>query len=323
MKITVARYTLRPREVISARASGREREGALLRFEFADLPGGFGFADCHPWPELGDLDLNQQLANLKTGTLTPLLQRSIFFAGADARARAAGIGLLQGARVPRSHFLLPNISPADLPALLADICDRGFAAVKIKIGRDFNREVERLLQVFFHANQLRLRLDFNALASAVEYLSFMSRLPLDLRAQIEFVEDPVHAAESNWSDVYQQTGVRLAADRELPGNGSYQVRVLKPAIQDVDKLVQAENPQTEFVLTSYLDHPLGQVCSAWVASQFAQADRLLECGLCSQGAYERNAYSEVLGEPTPILPAAEGVGFGFDALLEREKWQAL
>jgi len=53
----IHRYTLVPRRSLSPLAGARPRAGALLR-------AGDGFADIHPWPELGDAPLDEQLARL-------------------------------------------------------------------------------------------------------------------------------------------------------------------------------------------------------------------------------------------------------------------
>jgi len=49
----IYRYALVPRRTLSALAGTRTREGALLRV-------GGGFADIHPWPELGDAPLDER-----------------------------------------------------------------------------------------------------------------------------------------------------------------------------------------------------------------------------------------------------------------------
>ena len=63
------RYSLKPRRALSALAGAAPRQGALLR-------AGDGFADMHPWPELGDAPLDEQLALLARGETTPLTRRS-------------------------------------------------------------------------------------------------------------------------------------------------------------------------------------------------------------------------------------------------------
>ena len=50
-------------------ALSERRRGALIRV-------GSGFADFHPWPELGDEPLETQLAKLARGETTPLTRRA-------------------------------------------------------------------------------------------------------------------------------------------------------------------------------------------------------------------------------------------------------
>lgn len=58
MKAAASRYRLHPRS-----PGVNPRPGALVQVEFGkDL---IGYADCHPWPELGDLFLPDQLLDLK------------------------------------------------------------------------------------------------------------------------------------------------------------------------------------------------------------------------------------------------------------------
>src|SRR5687768_6861088 len=86
----VHRYTLHLRR-------GGIREGALLRVDD-------GFADVHPWPELGDLPLDSQLALLVRGEITPLTAASVRLARLDGDARRRGISLFEGLTIPLSHW---------------------------------------------------------------------------------------------------------------------------------------------------------------------------------------------------------------------------
>ena len=67
MKIWISRYELTARVNLNARARSIVRRGALLCV-------GSGFADLHPWPELGDQDLDQQLSGLARGQRTPQVE---------------------------------------------------------------------------------------------------------------------------------------------------------------------------------------------------------------------------------------------------------
>src|SRR5947207_12510223 len=93
------RYELVPKRRLSAIA-GR-RVGALIRISD-------GFADVHPWPELGDLPLDEQLSLLARGVTTPLTARSLCFAALDAEARAASRNLFEGLTIPPSHWPGPD-----------------------------------------------------------------------------------------------------------------------------------------------------------------------------------------------------------------------
>ena len=77
------RYELIPKRRLSAIAADGPRRGALLRVDG-------GFADVHPWPELGDANLDDQLALLARGETTPLTRASLQFASIDAAARDRG-----------------------------------------------------------------------------------------------------------------------------------------------------------------------------------------------------------------------------------------
>src|SRR4029078_6257499 len=91
------RYTLKPRRALSALAGARPREGALLR-------AGDGFADIHPWPELGDEPLEEQLKHVET---LPALH----YARIDGEARRRGVSLFDGLTIPESHW--PGDDPPD------------------------------------------------------------------------------------------------------------------------------------------------------------------------------------------------------------------
>jgi O-succinylbenzoate synthase len=85
--ISVAHYQLIPQGTVGVRGQTIGR-GALLKFQWNSDQ--IGYADCFPWPELGDATLDEQLASLKKREVTSLLERSITFAKVDAEARAAG-----------------------------------------------------------------------------------------------------------------------------------------------------------------------------------------------------------------------------------------
>ncbi|HUP60363.1 MAG TPA: enolase C-terminal domain-like protein [Thermoanaerobaculia bacterium] len=287
MQLWACRYTLTPRRTLSAIARPGAREGALIR-------AGNGFADVHPWPELGDAPLDEQLALLARGETTPLTRASLHHARTDADARERGVSLFDGLRIPLSHW--PGDDPPEV-----------FDTAKVKGAASLPPDV-------------RLRIDFNATLRAEELVHLADALP---KERIDFVEDPCPYDADVWSALRAQTGLRLAFDINVPsprlrgeGQGEgFDVLIHKPALH-------AEFPESnrEVVVTSYMDHPVGQFHAAYVASTHPVSAR---CGLFTHVLYESNPFIErVRAEGARLLPP-EGTGIGFDDLLEKLPWKKL
>jgi O-succinylbenzoate synthase len=264
----VHRYSLRMR-------SGPVREGALLR-------AGDGFADVHPWAELGDAPLEEQLALLARGETTPLTGASLRCAAIDGDARRRGVSLFDGLTIPLSHWQ-GNDPPPE------------FDTVKLK----------RVMEV---PPDVRIRIDFNARLSAEEFLRVAETLP---RERVDFIEDPCPYDEDVWRELRARTGLRLALDRF---SGNADVLVHKPALQ-------TEWPvHNDIVVTSYMDHAIGQCYAAWVA---ATHDVNPRGGLMTHVLYEPDAFFErVQRDGARLLPPL-GTGLGFDDLLERLPWKSI
>jgi o-succinylbenzoate synthase len=290
MRIDVHRYELRRRD-------GGVRRGALLRVDG-------GYADVHPWPELGDAPLDEQLALLARGETTQLTRASLHWASVDADARRRGVSLFEGLTIPESHW--PGADPPD-----------GFDTVKTK-------------GVQAVPEHVRIRIDFNARLTAEEFLRVAETLP---RERIDFIEDPCPYDAATWRELRVRSGLRLALDRFA---GEADVLVHKPALS-------AELPgfDGELVVTSYMDHPVGQFFAAYVASSLSggpgsqpglrraespslQKGRLsARCGLMTHVLYESDAFLErVQRDGARLLPPG-GTGIGFDDLLESLPWTSI
>jgi o-succinylbenzoate synthase len=270
----VHRYTLMPKRALSAIAAPGPRHGALVRI-------GDGVADVHPWPELGDPPVDEQLARFGA---TPLTARAIELAKIDGELRRRGRSAFEGLTIPASHW--PG---ADPPA--------EFDTAKVK-------GAEHL------PDRVRLRLDFNATLTAQEFERIAQRLP---RERIDFVEDPCPYDAHVWKSLRQKSGLRLALDRGLASDG-VDVLVVKPAVQDFPKT------DLEVVVTSYMDHAIGQMAAAWVAA--SNEGRVgPRCGLFTHVLYEPDPFFERIRSCGPRLLPPEGTGFGFDDLIERLPWK--
>ncbi len=341
MKMWIAPYELQPRGSLNNRSSGTVRAGSLIRIE---TERGDGFADIHPWPELGDETLSEHLDSIISGRPTRLAERSLWFAQKDALYRSRGESAFREVKIPESHFFIPDIFVTGVDRLQAMIQD-GFRTVKIKVGRNVQAE----LQIFQHMapgwpEGLQIRLDFNSNLSPEEADDYLDRLPAQIKKRIEFIEDPTRFSVETWAGLYSRRGLPLALDleadnevriqRALEGE-SIQYVVIKPAVQNAERIadlvnsVSANKPsarEVKFSVTTYLDHPIGQVSAAWVAALLntKYPDRMATCGLLSHlSAYEPNEFSELLENRGPNLIPPEGRGFGFNDLLQRQNWKAL
>lgn len=327
MNIWVAPYSLRWAQAPNATTTVRDRVGSLLRVETED---GIGYADIHPWPELGDDPLQRQLDLLRDKQATPLTRRSLELARIDARFRSLKQNAFGTLTVPQSHFLVPDVLSFDG---YAEAWELGFRTLKLKVGRELASEIAKLNELRAQLAVFRLRLDFNGRLSPSDYEMFVTSLAEPLRNAIEFVEDPVKWDAKTWQELLS-VGAPLALDRISPAelldqlrapNRSYKWCVLKPAIQEPQDVVQLTNAtDATLCVTSYMDHPLGQVSAAFEATRLTGADvRMGVCGLLTHEHLTQNPYADQLSVEEARLQAPDGYGFGFDSLLEKENWKRL
>lgn len=302
--IYVWRYTLRSASALNAASGRKEHDGALIRASD-------GYGCLHPWPELGDATLEEQIGALGSGLVTPLIRQAMRCAAEDGKARREGRSLFAGP-VPESHWLaLPGDDPLAALAL-------GFNRVKLKIGRDTG--AERKLAGKWGEVGFRLRFDGNESLSPADFLRFWDSLG-ELRDQVELVEDPIAWRSDRWG-VLRDAGVPLAVDRNADTRaGEGDIVVVKPALSD--RIPPGPSP---FLITSYMDHALGQLWAAAEASRFLsgpEGGRMLACGLMTHRCFEPDPFSEQLRCEGARLVPPPGAGLGFDTLLEGLPWKRL
>lgn len=281
------------------------RRGALLRW---DWDGHIGYSDLHPWPEFGDLPLEH---HLNTPT-TQLMQRAHYFAQLDSEGRAKGINLLKDKDIPKSHYLVTDLSQFQSA--------KGFTRIKVKVGRKSKSEIARLHEwiPILEEERLLLRLDFNLTQSHESFRAYMQQIEL-LHSFIEFIEDPFPFDEVAWQEEIEHGGIPLALDlgseRGIGKPKAAPVLIVKPAWQAEEPFFKVK--EQKIVITSALDHPLGQVQAAFIATKFPNR----VAGLLSHKLYPPNPFSAMIESDSNSFKIPEGTGFGFDSLLENLEWQ--
>ncbi len=266
--------------------------------------------------------MDVQLSELQQGRATRLTYRAMECARIDGEARMEGRSLLQGLLVPDSHAtIIGGIDEVKLAV------ERGFSTIKLKAGRDTEREIALVNTVAEAFPSLAMRLDFNCNLQGREVGDFVEHLSATAREQIEFLEDPCGYKDSCWLGVRNLYGIRLAMDIGVEDtDGLYGYSVIKPAKNAVDRLMnKTRSAARRAVFTSYMDHPLGQAFAAYEAGRCAEEYMGIvdTCGLMTQELFTSHVFSEALGEARPVWNYTEGTGLGFDSLLEGLSWKKL
>ena len=309
-------YRLKARSFLNSISSRREFEGALIRV-------GGGYGCIHPWPELGDPPLEKCLEDLRGRRVWPVVKRALRCAEYDNAAREAEESLFEEMEVPRSHATLVEANPKELALAV----EAGFDTVKIKAGRNVAVEARFLEEMSAEYPALKWRIDFNELLDPEAADRFLEGLSEAVRRKIDFVEDICPFSESVWSGLWKKHRVALAVDRESgPHRKAAQCMVIKPAVDEPFLLGEAAVMNLQRgVITSYMDHPLGQAFAAWEAArtELIFPGLIGTCGLQTHHLFEKDAFVDRLGEWKPDFKVPGGTGLGFDDELAALTWLSL
>lgn len=325
-EILVWRYALERKKDFKSNARLNAYQGALLQVEG-------GFACIHPWEMYGDDSLDKQLEALKNGIHTPLIKKSLYFAKVDAEARQEKRSLFSSdLEIPPSHALITNISnlEGELNKNLEAYIAQGFTRFKIKLGAsELNEEIKHLERLCWAAEgmDLKFRLDFNGQLECGKMETLLSRFSSNLLNRLDFIEDPCPYEIQHWENFQKQFQIRLARDwYEGDENDGFEVFVLKPARQNtLDYCQRAADQMKRVVVTSYMDHPVGQIFAAWEAAQALKVHPLLidDCGLLTHQLFMEDEFTEAIHSQGPQLMPVCGNGIGFDEQLKKLPWKKL
>lgn len=312
------RYELTPKTAPNRLATAQPRRGCLLKVKFAEFTHA-GYADLFPWPELGDEPLDLQLAALRERTPYRQGAAALSWAHYEAQAKQKNLTLLSDAGCPSHVSLLDR-----------QVIPAGFTTAKLKItNEDIHRwnEIERLFVKF---PRMLWRLDFNGLfGTMADARTFWDQVSPAAKERIEFLEDPYHPdlmAEPDALVVFEGTDVAVDRDPSPVALDLAQVWVIKPVYFSPEYLFsEAGRFSGKVVITSNMDHPLGQITALHATQrlQTALGARLLPGGLLTQDLYLAHAErSWVKQQGEHLWPTQTGKGWGLQEQLEALDWQS-
>lgn len=327
MKIWTSSYQLYPIGSLQTQNRSRFRKGTLLRIEFEN--GQVGYSDLCPYPEFGDQPLEMEIQNIVRNQPSRLAKRSTMFARLDADARAKNEPLYNNARI-KNHFFVADLLNFDLKRIPLLQAQR-FTHFKMKLGRELILETEMVKSIVEKlSTDAKIRLDFNAHLSRERFNDWIEKNLKWLKPHLDFIEDPFAYEAKDWARVQTNFEIDLALDLagdplRTMGEGA-NVVIIKPAIQDeLEILKTLKRPDMRFVMTHYMDFPVGQM-SAYAAAQRAVLSgetRLSTCGLQHHDVYEGFTFQDAIGEEGPYIVPPQGAGLGFTDLLEKQEWNQI
>jgi O-succinylbenzoate synthase len=324
MKIWSSSYQLYPIGTLALNQQSKFRKGTLLRIEFEN--GHVGFSDLCPYQQFGDKPLEIEIQNILRGQPTRLGARSLHFARVDANARARKESLYTESRI-KNHFFISDFVNFDLNRVPI-LQGQRFTEFKVKIGSDLIIETEMLKALVEKLSaDVKIRIDFNCKISGDKFANWLEKNILWLKPRLDFIEDPFSYDGREWQRLQNAFGVDLALDLaadplKTKAEGA-NVVIIKPAIQDSGEILKAfSETNHRFVFTHYMDFPVGQM-AAYVEAQSLMAidgSRIAVCGLQHHDVYEGFTFQDAISNDGPFIVPPEGLGLGFDQLLERQDW---
>lgn len=327
MKIWTSSYQLFPKGALQTGNRTRFRKGTLLRIDFPD--GILGFSDLCPYPEFGDQPLEMELQNVVRGQPSRLAKRSIHFARLDAEARSKKESIYNQVRI-KNHFLVADLLNFDL-ARIPLLQGQRFTHFKVKLGRELMLETEMVKSIVEKFSpECKIRLDFNASQTRDRFSDWTEKNLKWLKPHLDFIEDPFSYDSKDWARVQANFGIDLALDLaadplKTSAEGA-NVVIIKSAIQDeVEVLKTLKRPELRFVMTHYMDFPVGQMSSYAAGQKLMEGpdNRISVCGLQHHDVYEGFTFQDAIRNDGPYIVPPEGTGLGFDDLLEKQEWNQI
>ena len=169
-------------------------------------------------------------------------------------------------------------------------------------------------------------MDFNGCLDRQVFAKFVEFMPLRVYRQLDLIEDPVPYDADVWQSFRDRWGVRLALDKGWrSGTHGFDAVVIKPARRDW-RIVAEHHPSAPLILTTAMDHALGQCYAAYEAALAKQehGDRIELGGLCTHHLFDADPFFDRLDVADGVLQVdRQGTGLGFDDVLHSLPWERL
>jgi o-succinylbenzoate synthase len=313
-------YTLYSRGALNAVSVRREFHGALIRVDE-------GVGCLHPWPEFGDAPIEEQLQLLREGSTSRVIECALRMAAVDGDARKRGVSLFADLEIPPCHWSWDQNQPSE--PQMRRVVEEGWQAIKTK-GWGNVGEVLRWLDSFAAKSagaDVRLRVDFNSCLQPYQFRKFMEWMTPRVRERLDFVEDPFPYDAALWAKMQADHGVSFALDKQLRGaSEGFDVAVLKPGRREWRELTDDLPSDSRIVMTSAMDHAIGQSFAAWEAAMAwrEMGQRMDLCGLCTEHLFaEDDFFARLKSHSGRLQVDREGTGLGFDEVLRKIPWAKL
>lgn len=345
MNISYFAYDLEPNQTLGQIAKSHLRQGALLKVEWVQ-EGLVGYSDLFPWPELNDQSLEKELHLLKARQPSELGKRSLYYARLDAEARIQKISLMKNLRSFENHFLITDLTRLTSENFF-EALKLGFTRFKIKMSQNYGEELKnfvKLKDIFLQNENLKLRIDFNSQLSSELYEDFLQKLDPFFINKIEFIEDPMPWSWDLWekhshsiplaldNEINKLNLEELRQQKKINSIGSakesrfpFQVLVIKPVRNSPDSLIRfCQDHEIFWVITSYLDHPIGVRAAIYEASRFCNNPLQLISGCLSMNHYKPSLfYVHSQGPVFKETVGANTFGWGDEEVFRNLDWRML
>jgi o-succinylbenzoate synthase len=261
-----------------------------------------GYGCVQPWTEFGHQPIDDQWKSIANRATTNLVNIAIKCAELDGAARRENRSLFHELKIPESHATI-----TDLPSQADAAIEARFTTWKIKATTEL---------IIPQSSNVELRLDFNGAGTYESLKKWIGNLTEQDRTRIEFIEDPFSYDENLWQKFIAETSIECAIDYALSSSLQHPfIPVWKPAWTE-----KPIHNNKQLIVTSAMDHPLGQAWAAYNAGLYAPKSL---CGLRTDHLFEGDCFTQRMGIWNPQWPEIVGTGLGFDDLLEKLPWKQI